>query len=130
MKTNSLLTALCASALFAGTLGAAGCGRPDAGTGGLYPMRAPLSMPAEETRSAGQSAPATDDASITANVEKRLEKHANWLPSVHVEVSTEEGVVKLSGYGPPQEIAHAELLAQSVYGVRHVDNQLRPTTTS
>jgi hyperosmotically inducible protein len=67
----------------------------------------------------------TDDAAITAGVRAALLGDAS-LKASEIDVDTDQGVVRLSGFvGSADDVAAAAAAARTVKGVRSVRNELR-----
>jgi hyperosmotically inducible periplasmic protein len=67
-----------------------------------------------------------DDAAITLTVRAELADDEEIRPVNDIDVSTEDGVVRLSGEVPDEKMRQrAEAVARRVEGVRDVHNDLR-----
>jgi osmotically-inducible protein OsmY len=74
-------------------------------------------------RSAGQT---VDDGAITARVKTAIAKDAGVGKAMDVNVTTNRGIVQLSGFVDSQEVAdRAGRAARSVEGVQSVRNDIR-----
>lgn len=99
-----------------------------ASTSAMGAAPAPRSGPAA-TASAGQSAPNTDDAQITARVQAEIAA-ARDMSGVRIDVDTREGIVTLSGAVRSAAIkARASEIARTVRGVQEVNDQLTLATS-
>lgn len=88
----------------------------------------PVRAAGEATQPPGAVAAYVDDATITAKVKAVLIEDQQ-IQSLSISVTTEKGIVKLSGVVPSAEVGNRALqLASRVQGVRNVqsDLQLRP----
>ncbi|UVW30136.1 BON domain-containing protein [Massilia sp. H6] len=75
--------------------------------------------------SVGPTAQAVDDATITAGVKAAIVRDPA-LKATEIDVGTEQGVVKLSGFvGSADSVAAVASVARTVKGVRSVRNDLR-----
>ena|SRR5262245_3307100 len=102
--TKTILAGVFAGLTVAGVAGVSGCAQ------------------SETRRSTGQT---IDDASITARVKTALVQ-APDVSSTDIDVSTNHGVVQLSGFADSSaEAERAVTAAQSVAGVRSVKNDIR-----
>ncbi len=76
-----------------------------------------------QTSSAGQF---VDDAAITTKVKAAIVKDVGAKAATEVKVTTEGGVVQLSGFASSQdEASRAVAAAQKVSGVKSVKNDIR-----
>jgi osmotically-inducible protein OsmY len=81
-----------------------------------------------QSSSTGQSSASqyVDDAAITTKVKAELAKDVGAKAATDVKVTTEGGVVQLSGFVDSQdEVSRAVAAAQKVTGVRSVKNDIR-----
>lgn len=75
--------------------------------------------------SVGPTVQAVDDATITAGVKAAIVRDPG-LEVTEIDVGTEQGVVKLSGFvSSADSVAAAASVARTVKGVRSVRNDLR-----
>ena len=75
-------------------------------------------------QSADKVAAGIDDSTITAKVKAALVAEPD-LSALHINVDTADGVVTLTGStDAPQKIKHAEQVAQTVNGVKKINNEL------
>jgi hyperosmotically inducible protein len=77
------------------------------------------------TDSPTAAVPQTDDAGITAGVKAALIGDAG-LKADEIDVDTDQGVVRLSGFvGTADDVAAAAAAARTVKGVKSLRNELR-----
>ena len=75
--------------------------------------------------SGGPTVQAVDDATITAGVKAAIVRDPG-LEVTEIDVGTEQGIVKLSGFvSSADSVAAAASVARTVKGVRSVRNDLR-----
>jgi hyperosmotically inducible protein len=130
MKTINMSTAATLAAALGASLALAACqpAQNDAST--PTATTAPGKVAESTTAMADKVADAVGDAAVTVAVNAELAKDAQ-LSALRIDVDTLDGRVTLAGSAPNDAARdRATVLAQSVKGVKSVDNRLAVAPTS
>jgi len=126
MKTIHLPTAATLAAALGASLALAACQPAQNDTTAAAPRQGPEGT----TAMSDKVATAVGDAAVTVAVNAELAKDAQ-LSALRIDVDTLDGRVTLAGSAPNAAARdRATLLAQSVKGVKSVDNRLAVAPTS
>jgi len=131
MKTINMTTAATLAAALGASLALAAC-QPAQNDAASAPTAttAPGQVSESATAMADKVADAVGDAAVTVAVNAELAKDSQ-LSALRIDVDTLDGRVTLAGSAPNDAARdRATLLAQSVKGVKSVDNRLAIAPTS
>lgn len=123
MQNHKMLSRLFATAIV--SLAAVSAQAADLGSTAATNAASPTTAPGAANSATGATAAYADDAMITTKVKTALVEDKQ-VQALKISVTTEQGVVKMSGTVPSVEVGKRALqLAAGVQGVKDVKNDLK-----